>query len=561
MAVIMYIQTVALLITSQLCTILNPTASATYRLSSHSGSYKLFRSAAFTSGLGNNKKLNPLHDNRVSITNVVTSSVLYCLHRNTTMNWFKVDYISATTDLVQCFHPQPLQEAILTNNRWTLPPHIGWNNVLRVTALPQKAIQGLESNAKSHSTNTNTDVNDNNNGNINVNDSGNDSRSNKDITHFTNGSATSRNLLHDGNSSFNLQTGCQLNYGSISRMPSLSTCVLHQDGDNNTKIQALTLLPRCDTQKHIVLSTHVCSYSALATRIAYHKAAWLLAKCNYVLTMLTIPCVLQPNAHNKLTGQGVHNKQSVYVFSVVNVLWMIWRLQETLHWDTMWQHHVPYICVATNTIRYLVEGVALFLFACTSLERYQVITSSLFTFVNRKRVKLVAVASIVGIATGLICSLLNIVALYMVASSSVLLKTCIISHSMSTTLMPLIVAKVVSLVALYLVPCSIMATANCAMIYSVRRRTRQNLGRCYSKKQRNSSKKTTLISSFLVFSSVFMVCCVSKPLYEVSTAITIWLGGSTDANQGSVLLDAITWNLTTIAYTINTVLGLRYSKL
>ena len=233
----------------------------------------------------------------------------------------------------------------------------------------------------------------------------------------------------------------------------------------------------------------MCSYSALATRIAYHKAAWLLAKCNYVLIVHTTLCVLLPNAHNKLTGQGEHNKQSVYVFSIVNVLWMIWRLQETLHWDTMWQHHVPYICVATNTIRYLVEGVTLFLFACTSLDRYQVITSSLFTFVNRKRVKLVAVASTVGIVTGLICSLLNIVALYMVASSSALLKTCIISHSISKTLMPLIVAKVVSLVALYLVPCTIMATANCAMIYSVRQRTSQNLGRCYSKKQRTPARR------------------------------------------------------------------------
>ena len=231
----MYAQIVALLITSQFFTTMHPTASAADRLSSHYGSYKLFHSGVFPVGLGNNKTLNPLHNYRVNITYVVTSSVYYCLH-NATMNWFKVDYISTTTDLIRCFHPERLKETVLADNWLALPWNSVWNND-RVRALPPGERQGLESNAITHSANASTDVNDNNNGKINVGNSGNGTRSNKDIMLYTNGNATSRNLLHEGNSSFILQTGCQLDYGSIGRMPSVSTCVLHQDGDNNTKIK------------------------------------------------------------------------------------------------------------------------------------------------------------------------------------------------------------------------------------------------------------------------------------------------------------------------------------
>ena len=94
----------------------------------------------------------------------------------------------------------------------------------------------------------------------------------------------------------------------------------------------------------------------------------------------------------------------------------MWRLQETLQWDTTWQHQIPYICVATNSCRYLVEGVALFLFACPSLERYQTVAGSFVAMVTGKRVKSTVLAVVVGVITGGICSILNIVALPIMTS-------------------------------------------------------------------------------------------------------------------------------------------------
>ena len=482
----------------------------------------------------------------------VNCTVLYCLHDMTTV--FTVDYISAIFQISQCADPDNLID-VFPGVKGLMP----WNNIMGKKSSffklpPNEWDDFLDPNEhKKDKTNDNGDVN----CSIKVNINRNNSITN--TVQYMKDNITSAIVLHNKSSS--VLTGCQLDYGSISRMPSVSTCVLHQhDQDNKTKMHQ-THLAACDVVDNVVLfSTQRCSHSPIATTLAYFKVAWLLAKFNYVLVLSTILCVLLPNTRSRLIGQNVRTSQSVYAFIIVNAVWMIWRLQETLHWDTKWQNHVPYICVATNTIRYLMEGVALFLFACTSLERYQAIAGSLLSYVSGKKVKQAAIASSVGIVVGLISSILNIVALYMMGNSSVLLKTCSVPHNMSMSLMPLIVAKVVSLVAMYLVPCSIMATANCAMSSIVRRRTSQNLGRCYSKKQRDSSKKTNIISSFLVLSSVFMVCCVSKPLYELYVVITISTGGSVKAELGTMLLDAITWNLTTIAYTINTALGLRYTK-
>ena len=59
-----------------------------------------------------------------------------------------------------------------------------------------------------------------------------------------------------------------------------------------------------------------------------------------------------------------------------------------------------------------------------------------------------------------------------------------------------------------------------------------------------------------------MVCCVSKPIFEVYLATKAHMGVTAKEERETVgvLLDAITWNLTTMAYTINTVVGLRYTK-
>ena len=361
-----------------------------------------------------------------------------------------------------------------------------------------------------------------------------------------------------------VETGCQLDFGSISRMPAITMCFILQNNKTVSKKMYETAMTSCDEQSHTVIplsSSLPCSHSQHATTMAHFKAAWLLAKFNYGLIITSTLCVLLPTMRSVIIRLGTSNSRSVLLFGVLNVLWMIWRLQETLQWDTKWQDEVPYICVATNTLQYLVEAVALFLFVCTSLDRYRAISGSLLSIVSRKKEKLVVLSLIVGVITGGSCSILNITALSVMTSpSALLLKRCSIPNDVRDNLIILIIAKVVSLVAMYLVPCGIMSAANIAMILSVRRQSKKNLDICYHRKHK--SRKTSMISGFLVFSSVFMVCSVSKPIFEVYLAIKIHMGVSAkeDRDTVGILLDAITWNLTTIAYTINTMMGLRFTK-
>ena len=363
----------------------------------------------------------------------------------------------------------------------------------------------------------------------------------------------------------NAQNGCQLDYGSISRMPSIGSCIMESVNTTNNTLQRY-IAPsegRCDAQSHVVFAinaTFLCFESPHTTVIAYFKSAWMLAKVNYGLILLTTLCVITPTLHNRIVQHQRYKSRSGFVFGVLNLFWMIWRLQETLHWDTQWQQNIPYICVVTNTLRYIVEGMAMFLFAWTSLERYQAIAGPLIANPSERKNKLTLTVGIIGILAGGICSVLHIVALFTITGTPTLLETCSIPTSASGNLTLLIVAKVISLAAIYLVPCIVMSAANIAMSRSVKRKAKQELGRCYSKKQTRS--KTTRILNFLVFSSLFMVFCVSKPIFEVYVAVKIHVGASAwgrDVSIG-VLLDSITWNLTVIAFTINTVLGLLYTK-
>jgi hypothetical protein len=205
-----------------------------------------------------------------------------------------------------------------------------------------------------------------------------------------------------------------------------------------------------------------------------------------------------------------------------------------------------------------VEGRSLFLFAWTSVERYQALAGSLLTQLGRKKMKMFIVALVAGAITGGVCSVLNFIAL-VIMDRPLVLRNCSVSHDQAVNMVPLIVVKVVSLLAMYVVPCMIMAAANIAMSTSVSKKASQTIGRCHSKKR--NGKKTKVISRFLVFSSIFMVCCVSKPVFEVYIALKMHLGVVSDGRDTvGMLLDAITWNLTTIAYVINTVLGIRYTK-
>ena len=358
--------------------------------------------------------------------------------------------------------------------------------------------------------------------------------------------------------------GCQIFFGSIATMPYIQTC-LFEKTSMNISIHPISNSTRnlehayCHDDLHLVSRAPCISTSHTTRMVIHYKVTWSMAKFNYGLVLSTTAFILLPSTYQRFR-QHQGNIQPTVLFGPFNVIWMMWRLQDTLHWETNWQRHVPYVCIAMNTVRYLVEGMSLFLFAWTSVERYQALAGSLTKLISNKNMKMFIVAVAVGATTGALCSVLHIIALFMMADPAVL-KTCVVPRDKAANLLPLIAVKVVSLLAMYAVPCIVMSAANIAMSKIVSKKVKQTLGRCHSKNQRARGKKTKVISGFLVFSSIFMVCCVSKPVFEVYIALRIHVGiFSQDRDTVGMLLDAISWNLTTIAYVINTVLGIRYTK-
>ena len=117
---------------------------------------------------------------------------------------------------------------------------------------------------------------------------------------------------------------CLLEYGSFLRMPSISPCVQNFNGD-------LVISGRqvCKSSANTHAINASCSQSSV-TKIAYFKAAWLLAKLNYGLIVLAKLSVLLPSVRTQYMRQRIGNSHSVCLFIVITVLWTTWRLQENL---------------------------------------------------------------------------------------------------------------------------------------------------------------------------------------------------------------------------------------
>ena len=135
---------------------------------------------------------------------------------------------------------------------------------------------------------------------------------------------------------FNTPNGCQLDYGSISRIPSISSCIMESINTTNNTSQSY-IAPtkgRCDVHSHVVFainSTFLCSDSQHTTIIAYFKSAWVLGKVNYGLILLATLCIILPTLQKRIIQRHRYKSQSGFVSGILNLIWMTWRLQETLH--------------------------------------------------------------------------------------------------------------------------------------------------------------------------------------------------------------------------------------
>ena len=122
---------------------------------------------------------------------------------------------------------------------------------------------------------------------------------------------------------------CTMDSGSVVKRPYLLLCYEHQ---NTVCEPATSLLAACsDETKQLVHSARI---------------AWVCAKLNYVLIVVSSSLVM---FQDRLLGSPSNGNLQLY-FRLPYIVWLIWRLQETLHHEIQWHSHVPHICTVTHAI-------------------------------------------------------------------------------------------------------------------------------------------------------------------------------------------------------------------
>ena len=366
-------------------------------------------------------------------------------------------------------------------------------------------------------------------------------------------------VYDDMDSEENVTLTCRFDYGDIDTLPSISLCLVERE------------TYYCHIkQKLESMKTNPCMNRPEWKLIHSYKASWILAKINYLLISLTLFMIFIRSLRSKLIGVRMRQHYHVILFGFLNGCWLIWRLQETINMESKWQRHVPYICIGTNTICYVVECISLYLFTVTSMQRCHALLTPLpvsqtSTYTKHKKYKL-AIAS--GLPVAVLCSVLHVVALYRMQDPDII-KSCTILPQHDVTgavhsFVFLLVVKALSLCFIYLLPCFFMALSNIMMIITLQRRLnkRMRIGRRISMSGQTSlNRKFHLTSSFILFSSVFLLCCLTRPVYELVMTVNMHLDQGTGERMAvhNVVLNAIICNLTAVAFTINTVVGLNYS--
>ena len=290
-----------------------------------------------------------------------------------------------------------------------------------------------------------------------------------------------------------------------------------------------------------------CSKTNVDLNRAYNKISWYLAKTNYFLTI----CGLVPNMlavfllkFCKIFG-GWHQKY-ILLLVIGNSLWLVWRLQETLNWDTKWRDLVPYICHLTSVLQYCAESLSISIFCCVSVRRFFAILyplESLAAHASRSTVKTIFLPSLI---VTIVCSALT---------SGVLLALgdpystayCKVSATKDQPMLFLMISSISVGVGLYAVPSVLNIVVSVAVAVSVIKREKETSLNSTSSRKSSKAKLMTIIASAL-----FQLSWLLKPIYDLNIAITLYATNVTVWSKAAeVYFEALMWNVTTIAYSLN----------
>ena len=245
---------------------------------------------------------------------------------------------------------------------------------------------------------------------------------------------------------------------------------------------------------------------------------WIGSQVSYVLSATSLCFCLY-----LFTNLG-ENAKFKGLFVVCNVIWILWRIQETLHENQQWRDNAPYVCIAMYYVQYLSQTMTLHLLSYVSLERlFAIISPFCYQHGKKARGHYKSIAVVIALLVGSVCSTLNLVAVLTMRDDRVK-QTChlAVSDSANEYLGFMVVAKITILLFVFILPCTILVYANVVTIIYLKKPTKDPINRTFSG---DKSKKLNKNLSILLFSSLFILCCLAKPVLDTHMAVMVHYRG------------------------------------
>ena len=350
---------------------------------------------------------------------------------------------------------------------------------------------------------------------------------------------------------------CMLTYGSLTHPPTALICVLPQ----TYKIQSL-LVQECGISQDLKWKMKLVNASGTCTRneeIHTQKVLWGCAKVNYSILGGDIVVVCVMLIRYQLIKGTKTSRRYILAFVLMNLVWVTWRLQETLDWDMNWRANNPYACIFTNYVRYGVEAGVLYRFACTSLHRLHAVARPL-KWRSRPIPQLLDAAAISsGVLVGLIISTLNLMALLYMGDDQIV-KFCRFTHDAAKTpLHFLMVVKVLNLLLVFVLPFMGIILSNGAMFVAFQMSKKKMA--CIRQTSRKCRKQSATFSWMFLFAScIIIACCLATPTTELKLAAeTHQSGRLAERSAAESIAQGVLWNLTSFAYMMVTLTGIKHS--
>ena len=281
---------------------------------------------------------------------------------------------------------------------------------------------------------------------------------------------------------------------------------------------------------------------------------WFGCKLNYLFAVFSVIMCLYLG---KQFYVDRYSKSKIMLL-LCNAIWVLWRLLETLHEDTKWKDKFSYMCLAMHFIQTFSQTMSLYLLSGISTERLYAVASPIHYRHNMKnRGYRMYIFVTVALVVGVLCYALNIASVLTMNDKQVR-QTCrlSVSDSASEYLGFTVAAKVFTLVFVFVLPCIMLIYSNLAIIIHIKKPTNTLIT---SSVRGKSVKKLDQNLSILFLSSVFILCCLAKPILDIHMAARVHSNGNgVERSVGEVTAKVVFVNLEIVASAISTLVGVRF---